>query len=409
MKDKFKGFYSPTDIQIEDAWKDDSTIFVFDTNVLINLYGYAEQTRNDFFEVLKKIESKIWLPYQVGLEYQRRRLEVVKEEKAIFRKIDDSLSKIDKIFENDFNQLALSRRFPKLSENTKELQKEISKLVNNYKRSVKYWDDKQPCVRSHDEIRAKIDEIVSDRIGDKPVDQQWLDKLYQEGEIRYKNNVPPGFKDNSKANAKDSTFSFDGLTYQRKFGDLILWKQLLENVKDSNIKYVVFVTDDAKDDWWYTLDSRGKKTIGPHANLKTEIYEEAGVEFFHMYSTSTFLESGKKILEVGVHDSSIDEASTANIYRFLDQHAIEPRAFVQRKGRVGRSSHPKSLAPYETVIGTPSIAVEDDVDIDDIATEFRKQKAIFQYMMESIKKKANSDEKLPENDDLSEVDEDDSE
>ncbi|MBE4223283.1 hypothetical protein HJ016_23945 [Vibrio parahaemolyticus] len=54
MKDKFKGFYSPTDTQIEDAWKDDSTIFVFDTNVLINLYGYAEQTRKDFFDVLKK-------------------------------------------------------------------------------------------------------------------------------------------------------------------------------------------------------------------------------------------------------------------------------------------------------------------------------------------------------------------
>ncbi|EJI6690965.1 PIN-like domain-containing protein [Vibrio vulnificus] len=399
MKDKFKGFYSPTDTQIEDAWKDDSTIFVFDTNVLINLYGYAEQTRKDFFDVLKKIDSKIWLPYQVGLEYQRRRLEVIREEKAIFRKIDDSLSKIDKIFENDFNQLALSRRFPKLSENTKDLQKDISKLVSNYKRSVKYWDDKQPCVRSHDEIRAKIDEIVSGRIGDKPENQQWLDKLYQDGEIRYKNNVPPGFKDNSKENAKDSIFSFDGLTYQRKFGDLILWKQLLENAKDSNIKYVVFVTDDAKDDWWYTLDSRGKKTIGPHANLKTEIYEEAGVEFFHMYSTSTFLESGKKILEVGVHDSSIDEASTAQIY----QHTLEPQAFVQRMGRVSRTGRPRKYSePYMIVSGRSSVAEEEDVDIDDIATEFRKQKAIFQYMMESIKKKEKSDDELPEDDDFSE-------
>ncbi|HAS6208584.1 PIN-like domain-containing protein [Vibrio vulnificus] len=400
MKDKFKGFYSPTDTQIEDAWKDDATIFVFDTNVLINLYGYAEQTRKDFFDVLKKIESKIWLPYQVGLEYQRRRLEVIREEKAIFRKIDDSLSKIDKIFENDFNQLALSRRFPKLSENTKDLQKDISKLVSNYKRSVKYWDDKQPCVRSHDEIRAKIDEIVSDRIGDKPENQQWLDKLYQDGETRYKNNVPPGFKDNSKANAKDSIFSFDGLTYQRKFGDLILWKQLLENAKDSNIKYVVFVTDDAKDDWWYTLDSRGKKTIGPHANLKTEIYEEAGVEFFHMYSTSTFLESGKKILEVGVHDSSIDEASTAQIYPNL----LEPQAFVQRMGRVSRTGRQRKYGnkPYVIVSGKSSVVEEDDVDIDDIATEFRKQKAIFQYMMESIKKKEKSDDELPEDDDFSE-------
>ncbi|MCY9877303.1 PIN-like domain-containing protein [Vibrio natriegens] len=403
MKDKFKGFYSPTDSQIEDAWKDGSTIFVFDTNVLMNLYGYAEQTRKDFFEVLKKIEPKVWLPYQVGLEYQRRRLDVIKDEKAIFRKIDDSLSKIDKIFENDFNQLALARRFPKLSENTKELHKDISKLVSNYKRSVKYWDDKQPCVRSHDEIRSQIDEIVSGRIGDKPESQQWLDKLYQEGEIRYKNNIPPGFKDNGKGNAKDSTFSFDGLTYERKFGDLILWKQLIDKAKESDIKYVVFVTDDAKDDWWYTLDSRGKKTIGPHANLKTEIYQEAGVEFFHMYSTSTFLESGKKILEVGVHDSSIDEASVVQFYSHLPTRAH----FVRNQEQVVRPfRRRKYVGPRVVYKANPStVEVGDDVDIDDIAKEFRKQKAIFQYMMESIRKKDKSAKDLPEDDDFNEEDE----
>ena len=91
MKDFFKGFYNPTDELLEEAWGSDGTLFVFDTNVLLNLYGYAEQTRDDFFDLLDSLGDKIWVPFHVGLEYQRRRLEVIRDEKAIFNKINDNL------------------------------------------------------------------------------------------------------------------------------------------------------------------------------------------------------------------------------------------------------------------------------------------------------------------------------
>lgn len=91
---------------------------------------------------------------------------------------------------------------------------------------------------------------------------------------------------------------------------MILWKQLISKAKDDNVRNVIFVTDDSKEDWWYILESRGKKQIGPHANLQSEIYREAELDIFHMYNTSSFLESGKEILKLGVHESSIQDANT---------------------------------------------------------------------------------------------------
>lgn len=316
MKDAFKGFYKPTDEMLQVAWKDPKTLFALDTNVLLNLYGYAEQTRNDFFELLDKLDDKLWIPHQVGLEYQRRRLEVVRDEKSIFTKIDDNLIKIEKVFQNEFEQLALKRRFPKLHENTEKLRKEINRAITSYKRSVSYWDDKQPGVRTHDTIRERLNILFNNKVGPAPNNQAWLDNLYIEGKKRFDNKIPPGFKDQNKSKSEENTFPFDGLLYDRQYGDLILWKQLIEKAKDENIKNVIFITDDTKEDWWYTLDSRGKKQIGPHSELQNEIYKEAQLDIFHMYTTPMFLESGKEILNSGVHKSSIEDASI-NFYNSI--------------------------------------------------------------------------------------------
>lgn len=61
----------------------------------------------------------------------------------------------------------------------------------------------------------------------------WCD----EGEQRYKKEIPPGFKDAKKK---------DGV---RKYSDLIIWKEILR-FAEKNKKDIIFVTDDVKADWW---------------------------------------------------------------------------------------------------------------------------------------------------------------
>ncbi|BAX80088.1 PIN-like domain-containing protein [Labilibaculum antarcticum] len=314
MKNQFKGYYTPNSEELNSAWKSNETIFVFDTNIFLNLYSYAEKTREDFFEVLEEIQDQIWIPYHVGLEYQRRRLAVIRNEKAVFNKVDDSLTKIEKVFSGDIKQLSLERRFPKLSENTDKLQKDISKLIANYKKSLNHWDDKQPCVRSHDNIREKLNELFENKVGLKPKDQEEINLIQSEGEDRYKNEIPPGYKDSIKEKDEQSSFTYDNIKYERKFGDLILWKQIIKKAKEDTIKNVIFITDDAKEDWWYIINSRGKKRVGPHANLQSEIYNTSDINLFHMYNTSSFLEEGKRTLELVISDSSINEID--KLYKF---------------------------------------------------------------------------------------------
>lgn len=349
MKDVFKGFYNIEESILEELWKDEKTIFVFDTNVLLNLYGYAKQTRDDFFSILEALNEKLWIPYHVGLEYQRRRLSIIRNEKVLFNDIEENLNKIQKVFKGDFEKLALKRRFPKLFENTEKLEKEINKSISNYRKSVQHWDSEQPCVRSHDEIRDRLNGIFNGKVGEQPKDQKWLDDLYKTGEERFKKKIPPGFKDDGKGIGDDTHFYNDGLYYERKYGDLILWKQLIERAKSENIENVIFVTDDAKEDWWYKINSNGKKTIGPLAELQSEIYRESNIKSFHMYSTSMFLEDGKSNLEVNISESSIEDASTPHVI----ESSNEPREVFRHPASI--SERWRDLHEREHHVSSPEL------------------------------------------------------
>lgn len=308
MKDSFKGYYNTDSGKLKELWESPETLFVFDTNVFLNLYGYAKQTRDDFFKIIEALSERVWIPYHVGLEYQRRRLDVIKHEKSIFNSIDKNLEKIQNVFKGDFEQLALKRRFPNLYESTEKLEREIGKCISNYKRSVKRWNDNQPCVRSNDEIRDKLDLYFERKVGIPPSNQEWLDETFKEGRARYDNKIPPGFKDAVKSKQDDSFFQHNGLQYDKQFGDYIIWKQLIEKSSDGKIRAVIFITDDNKDDWWLNIDSNGKKQIGPLPELQTEIYRASEIDSFYMYTTAMFLEDGKINLSVDVQDSSIKDA-----------------------------------------------------------------------------------------------------
>ena len=40
MKNVFKGFHNVNQEKLEELWKDEQTLFAFDANVLLNLYGF---------------------------------------------------------------------------------------------------------------------------------------------------------------------------------------------------------------------------------------------------------------------------------------------------------------------------------------------------------------------------------
>jgi hypothetical protein len=93
-----------------------------------------------------------------------------------------------------------------------------------------------------DPILDKVLLLFDGKVGD-PYDITALQKLYKEGEERYSREQPPGFMDAKEKNN------------ERKYGDFILWKQILDFAKAESCS-IIFVTGEKKEDWWIRKNGR---------------------------------------------------------------------------------------------------------------------------------------------------------
>ncbi len=125
MKELFRGFYKLKDYELIELW--DNAFITFDTNVLLNLYRYSVETRNALFKLLNNLSTKIFLTYQVGLEFHQNRFDVIIEQERLYKSSFDALKKI----EDDFNSKA---RHPFISD---KLGSKLKEVVNDVKTELK--------------------------------------------------------------------------------------------------------------------------------------------------------------------------------------------------------------------------------------------------------------------------------
>lgn len=301
MKSSFTGYYSPTTEQYEKLWND--ALFVLDTNVLLNLYRLPTLARDELIGVLELLKGRLWIPHQVGLEFQRGRLTVIANER---KSTEEALSTAQSVVgqvKSKVEGLQIDKRG--LGIESKPLLDELERSNQQLITAITAIHKSQLDVSSADVVRQKLDELLDGKVGRGPESQEELDALVSDGEDRFSNKIPPGFADIDKdKNPNEASFVFDHMKYQRKFGDLILWKQLIQHVKDSKISTVLFITADRKEDWWWREQG---KTIGPHPELMREIKREGGVDLFWMYSSVQFVEHANKYSQATVSTESVAE------------------------------------------------------------------------------------------------------
>lgn len=306
MKETLKGFYRPSDEEFQQLWK--SCVFIFDTNSLLNLYRYPLEARDDLLSFLKRQAERVWIPYQVALEYQENRLSVIAEQAKRFQDVQSIVRKSIASLKGELDQLQLEKRHSAIKPAT--FLKKAEKLFEGFCKELEELKGNQPSVYDQDSIRDRLDVIFKGRIGAPPIDQAELDKIYDEGEARYKKEIPPGYIDPTKKKRLSSKteYVYGGLIYKRIYGDLILWKQIVKQAKEDNkFKAIIFVTDDNTEDWWWLVDSQGEKRIGPRPELIQEISTEAGVNYFYMYGSEQFLKYANEYLGAQVKQESIEQ------------------------------------------------------------------------------------------------------
>lgn len=278
MKDLFKGYYRPTEKEFQDLWN--NSYFVFDANILLNIYRYSKQTRSLFIKILKEFEDRIWLSHQAAYEFHERRLGVIKLQRDAYEKIDNSFQKIKKEMENNFSRHPYIK-IEKITSKIEKVRKNINKELNKTKEEHPDWMER-------DSLLDSITALFDGKVG-KDYQPDRYNEIIKEGEKRYKEKIPPGFKDDKKEGAK-------------KYGDLILWFQIIDKAK-SDSEPIIFITDDSKKDWWKEF---GGNIIGPHPALINEIKSEANVDFY-IYKGDRFIELAQEYLKEEVDKDAIEE------------------------------------------------------------------------------------------------------
>jgi len=302
MKNTFSGFYSASTDELNKIWNSRGTVFIFDTNCLLNLYRCEKQTREEILSLMDNISERMWLPFHVGLEYQRNRKKVIHESLESLKKIESSLVASTNLFDGLLSQENIKKHlYSPLSKEIRDFKESVTESIDIFVKSnlSERIEDKKNLSKS-DFIRTQIDKIVNSNHGTIP-SQEKIDIINNEGEDRYSKKIPPGFKDAKK----EQTFRYSGIEFKGKFGDLYIWKEIIEKAKEDNVENIIFVCDDVKEDWWFEL---GGERHGALEELQTEITSFANLNYFKLMTQSTFLFEAKEYLsEVTISDSSVEE------------------------------------------------------------------------------------------------------
>jgi hypothetical protein len=187
MKNKFKTFYSLNDQDYKSLWE--NCIFVFDANVLLNLYRYTDSTKNQLLKIFEQIKDRIWLPYQVTLEYHFNRLTVIQSQVDSYESISKLIEKKSIKLMNDLNEELkdYKKRHPRIDVGSiiQSLDTSFSELASDIK---KLENDHPDYFSGEDLILSAISELFLGKVGDN-YDQKKLNEIYKNGENRYKADI----------------------------------------------------------------------------------------------------------------------------------------------------------------------------------------------------------------------------
>ncbi len=264
MKTTFVGWYAKSPEQL--AALRDTALIVPDTNILLHLLRHSAEVRGQLMDVFVRKKASLWIPYQVGIEFQRRRLDVQQHALDAYDRIGADLTKFVNQAKDALNQY---RAHPVI-----DIERELSALdvfQLDFQQRLAAVKGQHPTEEFNTSF-AKVTELFAGKVGAKPASER-VAAIHKEGSDRYARKVPPGFEDSKKAAEGGD-----------KFGDLVIWMEMMEKAK-SDKRPVIFVTDDGKSDWWHI--HRGKK-MGPHPSLIEEFLATTGQEF-HIYDLLQFL------------------------------------------------------------------------------------------------------------------------
>lgn len=269
-------------------------IFVFDSSALLDFYFLPLLARKNIFENLfsVKLKDRLWIPSHVKFECTKNREKIIKKPiTENYKPLKDENLKIIKSSLKDIEGKVgdLKNKTKKDDKHPSLPQEEIdafTKTIAAFKKETDAFED--AIIKRISAVEEEINKLPENddvltairslfKVGRYYSFQEVLE-ITKEGTHRFEYSIPPGYED-LKDKAKKGT---------QIFGDLIIWKQILEFATETKLP-IIFICNDLKEDWCYLDKSSTEKRIeSPREELIKEIYDAAEVDFW-MYNQAQFL------------------------------------------------------------------------------------------------------------------------
>jgi hypothetical protein len=295
-------------------------LVILDANVLLHLYRYHSGTRKDLMEILAAIKDHLWIPHQVMQEFWQGRSGV----------IDGRAKEIEEVISGlHTSGLQLGEGVSKWANRIGLPQREKARILDRIESTIKYTADIVTVLSAadtaedirdtdRDSVLVTLEPILDGSIG-RPLMPDVAREAKKEALQRISDKRAPGWRD---ANKKEN-----------KEGDYFVWYQSLQEAKRRGLD-VLFVTDDAKPDWWRIEHG---ETKGPLAELVHEMREIANVRLF-MTRPETLLLHAKDVLGKDVSSDSVRDVQRVSTQVDLQWNSetvpdLHPNPLRARTGR----------------------------------------------------------------------------
>ncbi len=290
VRDNFFEYFRITEEETKTLWGE--AVFVFDTNVLLNLYRVSANTSIQLREVLNLLKGRLFLPNQVGAEFFKHAESEIAKQVNAFAAVKRDLEKIPREFGKGFS------RHPciPISDITKALEECVSAQIERVEQSQK--ENQLNFLFNDDPILNELNSLFDGSSEPTYTDDEnaELNKLVDERILQ--NDAPCCVA--SKSTAVES------LEKNPHRGDGRVWFQLVKYAASVK-KPLVFVTGDMQGNWWRTARlGNDEKPVGPHFSLIRDIRRASGEKFW-MYTQEQFLLMAPTYLGASDQSASISE------------------------------------------------------------------------------------------------------
>lgn len=300
------------------AFSSDDTLIVMDSNVWLNLYTIHPLALTEIVDKIRENKDSFWIPNQVYREFFRHAkgkkndvIDYYKNSRVnCIKELERTKDIVGQTFEN-FKRKQRTDGEQLKGEILNDFEAVIRKFKRGYEVLEKTYTEELAAIRETDIVSDIVNEVYENS---KIKDFSIMEKVQicEEGEVRYKYKIAPGYTDGEKRS------DFECGDFYRKYGDLIIWKELLKRVTGTKIN-TLFVEDEKKKDWF---SERGGKKLAP---ILYEEYDQAtnGQGKIEVCNFLAFLENygeAMGLLETKINDLIEKLKFEKGILKYIDEN-----------------------------------------------------------------------------------------